>query len=299
MKIKTKNNIQSGSLAGQIFVVTLLALLCVVFVIPFWIIISGSFVSEAEAARRGMFILFPEQWDFSAYKLLLNGGSSIYTAYGVTLFVTIVGTALNLLVTVMLAYSLAKRDLPGRKALSGLVFFTMLFGGGMIPSFLLNNYLGFMDNIFVMIVPSLVSAWNMFLMRNFFYGIPPSLEEAALIDGANPVIVLFKIILPLSLPSIATIGLFYAVGHWNDWFTANIYINDIAKLPVQNVMRRIVLNNDIKNLGDMAFSISEQPPMAETIKSAAMVIGTLPIMLVYPFLQKYFIKGVTVGSVKG
>lgn len=297
--MKNINTIKDGSILGKILVYTILILMCVAFIIPFWIIISSSFVSEAEAARRGMFILFPEKWDFSAYAMLLNNGSSIYTAYGVTLFVTIVGTALNLLVTVMLAYGLAKRDLPGVKFFSGMIFFTMLFGGGMIPSFLLNNYLGFMDSIFVMIIPSLVSAWNMFLMRNFFYGLPPSLEEAALIDGANPVTILFRVILPLSLPAMATIGLFYAVGHWNDWFTANIYINTISKMPVQNVMRRIVLNSDIKNLGDMAFSVSEQPPMAETIKSAAMVIGTLPIMLVYPFLQKYFIKGVTVGSVKG
>ncbi len=292
MRIKDSNPVLT------VFIYSALVLLTLIFIIPFWIVLVSSFISEAESARRGMFILFPEKLDLSAYKLLLNEGSVIYTAYGVTLFVTIVGTLVNLVMTVTLAYGLAQSSMPGVKFFTALVFFTMLFSGGLVPSFLLINSLGLMDKLAVLIVPGMVSAWNMFLMRNFFYGIPKSLEEAALIDGANPVRILLSVVLPLSMPAIVTIGLFYAVGHWNDWFTANIYLNTISKLPVQNVMRRIVLNNDIKNLGDLSFGMSERPPMAETIKAAAMVIGTVPIMLVYPFLQKFFIKGVTVGSVK-
>ncbi len=282
------------------FVYLILAILAVAFIFPFWIVTVSSFVSEAETARRGAFILWPETFDFTGYSMLLENTNMIYRAYGVTIFRTIIGTFLNLFFTVTLAYGLATKGLPGKKFFSGMIFFTMLFSGGLIPSFLLNNALGLYDNIWVFIIPSLISPWNMFIMRNFFYGIPDSLEEAALIDGANPIRILLSIVLPLSMPAIATIGLFYAVGHWNDWFTANIYINDLDLLPVQNIIRRIVLSGDTGSMsGEMMAGLQgEAPPPAKTLESAAMVIGTLPILVVYPFLQKYFVKGVVVGSVK-
>lgn len=264
-------------------------------------VVVNSFISEAEVARRGSFILWPQAIDLTAYKMLLANTDIIYQAYGVTIFRTVVGSFISLLFTVTLAYGLSKKNLPGNSFISGMIFFTMLFSGGLIPSFLLIKQLGLYDSIWVLIIPNLLSAWNMFLMRNFFRSIPQSLEEAATIDGANPIQTLFKVILPLSVPAIATIGLFYAVGHWNDWFTANIYINDLKLLPVQNIMRRIILSNDIGSMGGemVAGLVGDTPPMPKTLKAAAMVIGTVPIMIVYPCLQKYFVKGVSVGSVKG
>lgn len=273
-------------------------LLLLVFLLPLWSVFATSFVSEAESARRGSFILFPEVFDLTAYKILLSGGSAVYRAYGNTLFIVIVGTIVNLFLTSTLAYGLSKKTLPGRGAITFLIFFTMLFSGGLIPSFLLNRSLGLVDSLWAMILPGGVSAWNMFIMRNFFMGIPESLEEAALIDGAGPVRILIKIILPLSLPVMATIGLFYAVGHWNAWFGAAIYINDVRKLPVQNILRNMVqsISSDVNN--EMMNAVDDKPP-TETMKSAMIVVSTLPIIFVYPFIQKYFVKGVMVGSIKG
>lgn len=274
-------------------------LLMLMFLIPFWSVFAMSFVSEAEAARRGSFILFPESFDLTAYRVLLSGGSAVWRAYGNTLFVVIVGTAVNLLLTVMLAYGLSKKGLPGRSGLTLMIFVTMLFSGGLIPSFLLNKYLGLVDSRWALILPGAISAWNTFIMRNFFAELPESLEEAAHIDGASTVRVLFSIVLPISLPSIMTIGLFYAVGHWNAWFSAAIYINSKPKLPVQNILRNMVAAASSSDVNSEAVNSTMQKPPAETMKSAMIVVTTLPILFVYPFIQKYFVKGVLVGSVKG
>jgi len=174
----------------------------------------------------------------------------------------------------------------------------MLVSGGLIPSFLLVKYIGLYNNVWALIVPGLISVWNMILLRNFFMQIPESLEESAILDGATPIQILIKIIIPLSVPAIATIGLFYAVAHWNDWYDAFIYITDSQKLPVQNIMRNIVIGASIADLGNEGMSDSVKPP-TETIKSAVIIISTLPILCVYPFIQKYFVKGIMVGSVKG
>ncbi len=273
-------------------------ILMLIFLVPFWSVFALSFVSEAEIARRGSFILFPEQFDLTAYKILLSEGSAVWKAYGNTIFVVVVGTAVNLLLTVTLAYSISKKGMPGRSIMTMMIFITMLFSGGLIPSFLLNKYIGLIDNLWVLILPSAISAWNTFIMRNFFAELPESLEEAAHIDGASTLRVLFTIVLPISLPSIMTIGLFYAVGHWNAWFSAAIYINTKAKLPVQNVLRNMVAASSVDVNSEMMNSAVSKPP-AETMKSAMIVVTTLPILFVYPFIQKYFVKGVTVGSVKG
>ena len=231
---------------------------------------------------------------------MLFNSDRIYSGYANTLFVTIVGTALSMILTISMAYPLSKKDLRGRNAIMGMVFFTMLFNAGTIPNFLLVKEIGLLDTRWALVLPYICNTWNMLIMRNFFYAIPDSLEEAAYLDGANQMQVIIKIILPLSLPSIATISMFYAVSFWNAWFPGVMYVTNKSLQPVQNIMRSIIVaaSGQMEDLGIMIDDI-EVMPTSNTIKCAAIVITTLPILCVYPFIQKYFVKGVMVGSVKG
>ena len=274
-----------------------LVVLSLFFLIPFISVLAVSFVGVEEWARRGAFILIPEKIDLTAYKLLLNRGSIAINAYGITLFRVVVGTVLNLAFTSTLAYALARRDLPGRTFMTFLVFFTMLFSGGIIPRFMLLDTLGLLDTVWIMILPRLISSWNLLIMRNFFMAIPSELEEAAIVDGATPPLVLLRIILPLSLPAISTIGLFYAVSHWNAWFYAAIFIKDIRKWPVQVILRGVLERGIVRDPENM-IEVEVLPPAA-TLKAAMIIITTVPVLCVYPFIQQYFVKGVMVGAVKG
>jgi putative aldouronate transport system permease protein len=275
-----------------------LILISITFIIPILNVISTSFISEKELIERG-FILIPRNFDLTSYKLFLRKGSELIDAYKITILRVAVGTFMNLLVTSMFAYPLAKKDLPGRKFFITMVFITMLIGGGLIPTYMVIKHLKLINTVWAMIIPSLMSVWNMLILRNFFYSIPASLEESATIDGASPFTVLVKIILPLSLPALATIGLFYAVGHWNAWFDAVIYINDPSKYPVQVVLRNYVLNMTPFELELAETTGIDAMPPAVTVRSTVIVISTLPIIFIYPFIQKYFVKGVMVGSIKG
>lgn len=296
---KIRSRLSGGEMTFQLFNYTLLTLLSLSFIAPFLAIVSTSFVGENELIRRGNFILIPEQLDFSAYRVLLSEGSLLYHAYGITVLRVVVGTALNLLFTAMLAYGLSRRDLPGRNTLITLVFITMLFGGGLIPTYLLLKYMHLINTFWVMIIPSLISAWNLLIMKNFFGQIPESLIESATIDGARPLTILARIVFPLSLPTFATIGLFYAVGHWNAWFDATIYINDSKLMPVQVLLRRIVLSFSSQDLDAEMLNGVAHKPTAQSLRGAMIVVTTLPILCVYPFLQKHFVKGVLTGSLKG
>jgi len=287
----------AGERAFDALNIVVLTLLSLAFLIPFLSVLSTSLISAEEAMRRGAFILVPERIDFGAYDMLLNRGKIIYNAYKVTLFRVVVGTLLNLLFTSMLAYGLARRTLPGRNALVLIIFLTMIFHGGLIPNYMLIDKLGLKDTLWVLIFPGLISAWNLFIMRNFFLTLPEELEESAVIDGANPAVILWKIVMPLSMPAIATIGLFYAVHHWNDWFGASIYINSQNKLPIQVIMRNILLTGIVHDETQVQYI--RDPPPASSLKSAVIIISTLPILFVYPFIQRYFVKGMLVGSIKG
>jgi len=292
-------NMSKGEKGFIIAAHVLLVILSLAIIIPVASVVVNSFVSAAEVARRGQFILWPEEFDFSAYNMLFNS-DRIYSGYANTLFVTIVGTALSMIMTISLAYPLSKKDLRGRNAILGMVFFTMLFNAGTIPNFLLVKEIGLLDTRWALVLPYICNTWNMLIMRNFFYAIPDSLEEAAYLDGANQMQVIIKIILPLSLPSIATISMFYAVSFWNAWFPGVMYVTNKSLQPVQNIMRSIIVaaSGQMEDLGIMIDDI-EVMPTSNTIKCAAIVITTLPILCVYPFIQKYFVKGVMVGSVKG
>ncbi|RAV09512.1 carbohydrate ABC transporter permease [Paenibacillus contaminans] len=293
------NTSSSSEKAFQIFNYTFLTVLSLLFIIPFIVIVSTSLVSENELIRRGSFILIPEKFDISAYKALLSEGSQLYRAYGVTIMRVLTGTLLNLLFTSMMAYGLSRKTLPGRNFFITLVFVTMLFSGGLIPSYLLLKFLHLTDTFWVMIIPGLISAWNLFIMKNFFSQIPDGLIESATIDGASPLKILILVVFPLSLPTFATIGLFYAVAHWNAWFDATIYINDANLMPVQVLMRRIVLTMTSQDLSAEILGSLESRPTPQSLRGAMIIVTTLPIVCVYPFLQKHFVKGVMVGSIKG
>jgi putative aldouronate transport system permease protein len=273
-----------------------LILISLLFLIPIVMIISTSFMSESESIRRGStYVLYPYAIDLTAYKILISKGTVVLNGYKITLFRVFVGTFLNLLFTATLAYGLARKTLPGRNLFVTLIFFTMVFGGGLIPNYLLMNAMGLKNSVWVLVLPTLISTWNLFIMRNFFLTIPDELEESAFIDGANIPTILWKIVLPLSLPALATIGLFYSVYHWNEWFTASIYMNDQSKMPIQVILRNLIMTSVIQ---EMQVDVSELPP-PETLKAAMIVVSTLPILVVYPFIQKYFVKGALMGSIKG
>ena len=284
-----------------IFNTVFLLILSLSFILPMISVISSSVVGEVERMERGSTILIPHTIDFTGYRILLSRGSAIYRAYGNTIFLITVGTFLNLMITAMLAFALSKRSLPGRKAMITMIFITMLFSGGLVPRYLLVNELGLIDSLWALILPNLVSAWNTFILRNFFYAIPESLEESALLDGATPITVFTRIILPLSKPALATIGMFYAVAHWNGWFPGVIYLNSLEKLPVQNIMRNMIQLYSPADINSVVMNDEQflsNPPI-DSLQMATIVVGTVPILAIYPFVQKYFVKGVMVGSIKG
>lgn len=275
----------------NILFLTIFSLMCL---IPFINILATSFATPAEITTR-TFILFPRTFSLDAYRYILST-PTIFKSIGVSLFVTIVGTFISMVLTSFMAYALSRRYLHGRSFVNFLVVFTMLFSGGMIPTFLVVNNLGLIDSIWSLILPGAVSAYNMIIMRNFFQGIPDSLEESAKMDGCTDLGVFFRIILPLSLPSIATVSLFYAVNYWNTYQSAILYINDSSKWPVQVLLRQIVLVSSGLNADA---SVVDVVPPAQSVKMAVIIIATLPMLIAYPFVQKYFVKGAMVGSVKG
>ncbi|GIP40859.1 putative ABC transporter permease protein YtcP [Paenibacillus sp. J31TS4] len=271
----------------------LLLTACCMFV-PFLYVFSVSFSSMKDFLESD-FILWPKEWTAGAYRYIL-ANDRFLRSIGVTVLITVVGTALNLLFTATMAYGLS-RPFAGRKPILLLVLFTFLFGAGIIPTYLVVKATGLLDSIWSVILPVLISPWNLIVIRQFFLSLPEELNEAATVDGANPFTVFLRIVLPLSKPALATFGLFYAVAHWNNYFTGLLYLNDPAKWPIQVLLRQIVVVNDSTSL--MAEQTLVQPPPAETIQMAAILLATLPILVVYPFLQKHFAKGVMLGSVKG
>lgn len=277
------------------FIVTLFSLYCL---FPFVSVISSSFSTEVSIIQEG-YSLWPKDFTLEAYKLIFKD-DTIYRAYGVTIFVTVVGTVLAMLVTCALAYPLSLRHLKYRNMMNFFVYFTMLFHGGLVANYLLiSKYLGWQDSIWVLIIPALVSPWNMFLMRNFFKSIDESLAELAKIDGANDIYILFRIILPISMPAIATVGLFYSLAFWNKWFEAMLYISKENLWPLQYLIMRIMSNTQFAQELSSMVSLSNYVPPTLTIRLATTVVTIGPIIFLYPFLQKYFVKGLMVGSVKG
>lgn len=266
-------------------------------ILPFIYVISGSFATDAELTKRAVFLI-PETFSLAAYEFIFST-NTIMKSIGVSMYVTIIGTAVNLFFTVTMAYPLARRSLMGRNTVLNLVVFSMLFGGGMIPTYLVIRELSLLDSYWALILPGAISAFNLIIVKNFFQELPPGLEEAAKIDGCTELGLLWRIVLPLSKPVLATFTLFYAVGHWNDFFAALLYINNPEKWPLQVLLRQIVLLSQAA-AGDLnSMDPNFVKPPDQSIKMAVIVVGTVPILLVYPFLQKHFAKGVLIGSIKG
>lgn len=281
----------------DVFNYVILGLFALAAILPFLFVIAGSFASDAELTKRAV-ILIPEHFTLNAYKFIFST-STIVKSIGVSVYVTVIGTLVNLAFTVTMAYALSKRKLMGRNFVLNLVIFSMLFGGGMIPTYLVIRDLHLLDTYWALMLPGAINAFNLIIVKSFFQELPPELEEAARIDGCSEIGLLFRIVLPLSAPVLATFTLFYAVGHWNDFFSSLLYLNDPQKWPLQVLLRQIVLLSQAA-AGDMnSMDPSFVKPPEQSIKMAVIVVGTVPILLVYPFLQKHFAKGVLLGSVKG
>ncbi|MEO2258634.1 carbohydrate ABC transporter permease [Paenibacillus amylolyticus] len=277
--------------------ITLLTIFALLTALPFVYVIAGSFATQKELLLRG-FILFPTEFSLDAYKYIFSTPALIKSLL-VTIFITVFGTLINIFLTCLMAYPLARKDMDFRKPILMLIVFTMLFSGGMIPTFLVVKQLGMINTYWSLLIPGAISAFNLIIIRNFFQQLPESLEESAKIDGCNDLSVFFRIVLPLSMPAIATFSLFYAVGHWNTYFSAVLYINDNTKWPIQVLLRQFVILAS-GGIGDStAMDADYVSPPEQSIKMAVIVVSTLPILLVYPFLQKHFAKGVLLGSVKG
>ena len=283
-----------GDIIANVVIYILLTLIAVIMVIPFIYVIAASFATEAEIQTRPIFFI-PDSPTLDAYARIFDMndmGTRVFHSLLISVCVTVIGTFINLFFTTTMAYGLSRSNLIGKKPLLNMVLFTMVFGG-MIPLFLVVKGLGMYDTYAALILPGAISAYNMIIVRNFFMELPRELEEAASIDGCSDIGIFIKIALPLSLPCLATFGLFYAVGHWNNYFGALLYLEDSTKFPFQLVLRNIVMQT-AETQTDPNALIPE-----DTLKMAVIVIGTVPILIVYPFLQKHFAAGVMVGAVKG
>nr|WP_211184405.1 carbohydrate ABC transporter permease [Paenibacillus lemnae] len=269
----------------------IVAILCVM---PFIYVLAVSFASPAEVAKGGL-ILWPKEWSLVSYQYIFSS-DTLPRSLLVSIYITVVGTFINLAFTSLMAYPLSKPHLRGRNPILLGVLITMLFSGGMIPTYFVVNALNMTNTLWSLMIPSAISAFNLIVLKNFFQQIPDGLEDSAKIDGCNDMGVLIRIVLPLSLPAMATFGLFYAVAHWNTFFNAILYINDNDKWPIQVLLREIVILAQSR-VGDSSFDEMDVQPL--TIRMAVIVFATVPILLVYPFLQKHFAKGVMLGSVKG
>jgi len=289
------------SLPDKLFVFfnyTFFILIGIATIFPFLNIIAKSLSSEA-AVISGMVTIFPVDFQIGTYEYVISD-KMFQTAFRNSVLITIMGTFLGLLMTTLVAYPLSKPRLRFRKFFILMFLFTWLFSGGLIPTYLLMRELGLINTMAILFVPSAVNVYNMLIIKSYFEGIPDEIEESAKMDGAGNIRVLFQIFLPVSLPVLATIALFFAVGFWNDFFAAMIYINSPALKPLQLYLKELLASaNDVFLQLDMIDVNRAMNASPESIQAASIMVATVPILLVYPFLQKYFVKGVMLGSVKG
>jgi putative aldouronate transport system permease protein len=272
----------------------LLALLCV---LPMILVLSISFTSD-QAIKRSGYQLIPGEFSLEAYRLIFRGNSSVFQSYGVSAAVTLLGTALAVLITIMAAFTLVNKNVRCRNLLAFFFFVPMVFSGGLVPWYLMCRNLGLVNNFPALLVPSLLfSPFNMFLCRNFMRGIPDSLMESAKLDGAQDFRIAFTIYFPLSAPVIATVTLFYGIAYWNDWFNAIMLVSSQKLYPLQYMLMKI--QSEIESLRRIQPGVPVRSLPGESLKMAACILTVGPIVLLYPYLQKYFVKGLVIGGVKG
>lgn len=268
-----------------------LSAVMILSVLPFVNILAKSLSADLYV-RAGQVFLWPIGFTTNAYEIVL-GNMRFWRSFMITVFITVTGTTLNTILTVHVGYAVSRRDLPARRLIGFVYIFTMFFNGGLIPTYLVVRAFGLINTVWSVIIPTMVIPYHMIIVRNYFFGIPHSLEESAKIDGASNVTVLYRIYVPMSMPAIATIALFYSVDYWNQYFEALIYINDRHLFPLQVFLREIIKQ------ADPSVTLSTVIDTAtESVRGAAVFASTIPILLVYPFLQKYFVKGIMLGSVK-
>jgi len=280
----------------NLFNILLMIILAMITLYPFLYVVFASFSKPSLLMQQRDILLWPKGFNLGAYKAVFDY-KTIWISYRNTIFYLIAGTAINMILTCLGAYGLSRKNVLFSKAIMLLITFTMFFSGGLIPTYLLVKNLGMLNTVCAIIIPNAISTMNLIIMRTSFKAIPESLDESARMDGANDFTILFKIIIPLSIPVISVITLYYSVAHWNAWFNAMIYLRNRNLYPLQLVLREILISQDIDDI--LAGAVEEAEPIAETIKYAIIVVATVPILLVYPFLQKYFVKGVMVGALKG
>lgn len=297
-----KSKLKRGSMGDKIFDTCntiFLTFLVIITIYPVLYVLFASFSDSNKLLAHTGLLFGPINFNLDAYKAVIKN-PNITTGYGVTIFVTVVGTVCDVIMTAIAGFILSRKNFPLNKILTIMVVFTMYFGGGMIPRYLfINDTLGLGNNIASLILPGLISTYNLMIMRTNFESIPASLEESAKIDGANDIVVLFKIILPLSKAILAVMLLMYGVGRWNAWFDAMLFIRDRGKYPLQIILREILISNSTDSMMVGSGAGGDVEAIGESIKYATIVVSTVPILCVYPFIQKYFAKGVMIGAVKG
>ncbi|KWX71288.1 carbohydrate ABC transporter permease [Paenibacillus jilunlii] len=292
-----QSSLKKETMGSKLFTIvntTLLALIALICLLPFVNVFASSFASTQEVVEK-KFILFPTTFSLDAYRYILST-PTIFRGLGISIGVTLAGTAVSMILTALMAYGLSRKYLAGRDIINFIVVFSMLFSGGMIPTFLVVKAFGLIDSYWSLVFPVAINAFNLIIMRNFFQALPEGLEESAKIDGSNDFGVFLKIMLPLALPSIATLSLFYGVAYWNTYMTAILYITDSTKWPIQVLLRQIVIVSS--GMQAEGTSVDVIPP-AQTIKMAVIVVATVPMLIAYPFVQKHFTKGALLGAVKG
>lgn len=293
MKIKKS----ASRKAFEVFNYTILTVLMLVSLFPMLHMLALS-LSSNSAAQAGWVTIFPVDFSLESYKYIL-GKPEFFTAFRISVIRVILGTVISIGITVLAAYSMSQNDnsFHARRVYVWMFVTTMVFNGGLIPTFLVVKATGIYNTIWALILPGAVQTFNIILMQNFFRGLPPALSESAFIDGANHFQVLFKIYLPISLPSLATVGLFTMVGHWNSWFDGMIYMSDPAKYPLQTYLRNVIESVDAASI-DIHSAAAMNEISSKTLTAAQIFVAIIPILIVYPLLQKYFISGMTLGSVK-
>ena len=300
MRTKVKKQKMKTSLGDKIFVVinsTILICLCFVTLYPIWYVLCASLTSNTYLVSHPGIMLWPHEVTFGAYKMAFSH-PLLLSGYKNTLLILAVSLPINILMTLFAGYFMASKDVMFKPLIQGLIMFTMFFSGGMIPAYLNIRSLGLYNSFWALVLPGALSVYNSIICKTAIESVPESLKESAYIDGANDVIILFKIIVPLIKATLAVLLLYYGVGHWNAWFNASIYLKDNDKLPIQNIMRAILIANS-NVLNSAAAENDQVNQFAEAIKYSTIILTTVPVLCIYPFIQKYFVKGVMIGAVKG
>ena len=288
-----------GEQCFDVINVILMIMVSIITIYPMYYLLVCSFSDGSQLIGARGAILMPQGFSISSYKAVFSN-PNIFTGYRTTLIIVGVGTVLSVLTTAMGAFLITRKNFAIKKLLAYMMIFTMYFGGGMIPTYLVvNNFLKMGDSISSLIIPTMINVYNLLIMKANFEAIPDSLEEAAKIDGANDIRIFFQIIIPLSMSVIAVMVLFYGVAYWNSWFNAMMYMRSRSKYPLQLILREVLLSNDTSGMGTTSSAAGDQYMIGESIKYATIMVATLPILCLYPFIQKYFVKGVMIGAVKG